>query len=561
METLTKRNSSERMIVKRVSVPNGLEELMEGLTKEVLLKKPKDLYQFASDYFSKLVILREKTSKYKVHPVRSAQSVTKVKAPVIPPVKSTSTQRTTNHFSRHINNRNGKSDEKKPDPATGKDRTKSTDRNNGSVVKTTPRTRSVSSKRKNDSSSTSSVQSTPREKRQPSTSRNAKSQPETGKKEEEASKTNKKKDDKKKKNKTASSAAKIHSAESSSVDNKTSASSNISSDKVTPESDSISSLNNKNENKGDISKQTKTKVNESDRETSFDKVNGDITIPGKNQTEKIYINKENSNNRQGADNKKTDDERINHNADPKDTVTVSSGDKKEDTANSPTNDDANTVKQMQIKDNAIKKENFEDNLDQNIQKINEASDRERDKMETESDHINRHTDPIKNTEVASVARTVETTKSDAGDSSTNDGKLEIKSSQGPELSEKIVPVSGDSEKLHKDDIEKDNDKVSQEKGDFEDPSSNERGKPENSNIHQDNTEPSSLTTGNKKDMELSDTTETVEDARDQRNPVLSSTKQMDEDSDSADKINAISEEEDKSKDQSKHIQHLPLDNF
>ncbi|XP_044746260.1 putative uncharacterized protein DDB_G0282133 isoform X2 [Coccinella septempunctata] len=47
------------MIVKRVSVPLGLEELMEGLAKEVILKKPKDIYIFAADYFSRLLQLRD----------------------------------------------------------------------------------------------------------------------------------------------------------------------------------------------------------------------------------------------------------------------------------------------------------------------------------------------------------------------------------------------------------------------------------------------------------------------------------------------------------------------
>ncbi|XP_050295007.1 titin-like isoform X2 [Anthonomus grandis grandis] len=69
------------MIVKRVSVPIGLEELMEGLTKEVLLKKPKDLYMFASEYFSRLVHLREQTHFH--HKVRRAQSVTQLKPSVL----------------------------------------------------------------------------------------------------------------------------------------------------------------------------------------------------------------------------------------------------------------------------------------------------------------------------------------------------------------------------------------------------------------------------------------------------------------------------------------------
>ncbi|KAH1001297.1 hypothetical protein HUJ04_013528 [Dendroctonus ponderosae] len=69
------------MIVKRVSVPVGLEELMEGLTKAVLLQKPKDLYVFASEYFSRLIVLRQQTSNQKTYPVRTVQSVSKVNMP------------------------------------------------------------------------------------------------------------------------------------------------------------------------------------------------------------------------------------------------------------------------------------------------------------------------------------------------------------------------------------------------------------------------------------------------------------------------------------------------
>lgn len=58
MSTAVETENGE-MIVKRVSVPVGLEELMEGLTKEVLLKKPKDIYLFASEYFARLLSLRE----------------------------------------------------------------------------------------------------------------------------------------------------------------------------------------------------------------------------------------------------------------------------------------------------------------------------------------------------------------------------------------------------------------------------------------------------------------------------------------------------------------------
>ncbi|XP_071053401.1 uro-adherence factor A-like isoform X2 [Onthophagus taurus] len=57
--------SEPEMVVKRVSVPLGLEELMETLTKEVLKKKPDDIYTFASEYFSRLLSIRNKAN-YKV---------------------------------------------------------------------------------------------------------------------------------------------------------------------------------------------------------------------------------------------------------------------------------------------------------------------------------------------------------------------------------------------------------------------------------------------------------------------------------------------------------------
>lgn len=52
--------NENEIVVKSLSVPIGLEELMEGLTKEVLLKRPTDIYGFASEYFSKLLGMREK---------------------------------------------------------------------------------------------------------------------------------------------------------------------------------------------------------------------------------------------------------------------------------------------------------------------------------------------------------------------------------------------------------------------------------------------------------------------------------------------------------------------
>ncbi|XP_031352729.1 uncharacterized protein LOC116177766 isoform X2 [Photinus pyralis] len=54
-------------VIKRLSVPVGLEELMSGLAKEVLQKKPKDIYNFASEYFGQLLSLRD-NGNYNVPP-------------------------------------------------------------------------------------------------------------------------------------------------------------------------------------------------------------------------------------------------------------------------------------------------------------------------------------------------------------------------------------------------------------------------------------------------------------------------------------------------------------
>ncbi|XP_057665492.1 putative uncharacterized protein DDB_G0282133 isoform X2 [Diorhabda carinulata] len=65
------------MIVKRVSVPLGLEELMEGLVKEVLLKKPDDIYLFAARYFAHLLSIRDKSQipHCKTRTLRSVQTL------------------------------------------------------------------------------------------------------------------------------------------------------------------------------------------------------------------------------------------------------------------------------------------------------------------------------------------------------------------------------------------------------------------------------------------------------------------------------------------------------
>ncbi|CAH1188208.1 unnamed protein product [Phyllotreta striolata] len=63
------------MIVKRVSVPIGLEELMEGLVKEVLLKKPDDIYLFAARYFANLLTIRDRLPINRTKTVRTIQTM------------------------------------------------------------------------------------------------------------------------------------------------------------------------------------------------------------------------------------------------------------------------------------------------------------------------------------------------------------------------------------------------------------------------------------------------------------------------------------------------------
>lgn len=58
MQVATMEPESD-MVVKRLSVPIGLEELMESLTKEVLRQKPADIYAFASEHFSQLLEIRD----------------------------------------------------------------------------------------------------------------------------------------------------------------------------------------------------------------------------------------------------------------------------------------------------------------------------------------------------------------------------------------------------------------------------------------------------------------------------------------------------------------------
>lgn len=44
----------------KLCIPNGLEELLEGLAREVLRRQPNDIHSFAAVYFEKLIGIRTK---------------------------------------------------------------------------------------------------------------------------------------------------------------------------------------------------------------------------------------------------------------------------------------------------------------------------------------------------------------------------------------------------------------------------------------------------------------------------------------------------------------------
>ncbi|GLV44660.1 dumpy [Carabus blaptoides fortunei] len=52
-------NNDDQMVVKSLSIPPGLEALMEGLTREVLRMQPQDICLFASEHFAKLIKMRD----------------------------------------------------------------------------------------------------------------------------------------------------------------------------------------------------------------------------------------------------------------------------------------------------------------------------------------------------------------------------------------------------------------------------------------------------------------------------------------------------------------------
>lgn len=47
-------------------VPEGLEELMEGLSREVLRHNPPDIYKFCTDHMKKLLDIRDAHCKFMI---------------------------------------------------------------------------------------------------------------------------------------------------------------------------------------------------------------------------------------------------------------------------------------------------------------------------------------------------------------------------------------------------------------------------------------------------------------------------------------------------------------
>ena len=55
---------AERPLFIKLNLPDGLEEALEGLAREVLREKPGNIYEFAADYFEELVKKRNEGIHY-----------------------------------------------------------------------------------------------------------------------------------------------------------------------------------------------------------------------------------------------------------------------------------------------------------------------------------------------------------------------------------------------------------------------------------------------------------------------------------------------------------------
>ena len=57
---------ADRPLFIRLSMPSGLEDALEGLAREILRSQPKDMYEFAAQYFEGLLIKRNKGNRCKM---------------------------------------------------------------------------------------------------------------------------------------------------------------------------------------------------------------------------------------------------------------------------------------------------------------------------------------------------------------------------------------------------------------------------------------------------------------------------------------------------------------
>ena len=58
---------ADRPLFIRLSMPSGLEDALEGLAREILRSQPKDMYEFAAQYFEGLLTKRNKGKQTYFH--------------------------------------------------------------------------------------------------------------------------------------------------------------------------------------------------------------------------------------------------------------------------------------------------------------------------------------------------------------------------------------------------------------------------------------------------------------------------------------------------------------
>lgn len=61
MDMETQENADSEDFRKRMAVPSGFRNLLEGLTVEILRCRPENIYKFAADYYQKKLKERQGT--------------------------------------------------------------------------------------------------------------------------------------------------------------------------------------------------------------------------------------------------------------------------------------------------------------------------------------------------------------------------------------------------------------------------------------------------------------------------------------------------------------------